>query len=368
MKSFACVEDYLEIISGYRDPVTNQTNNWFVEFKPIINLARYDVRVLETMTHTVASNLPLTERQGELLCKLILNYSRQLAARGIDVAPVRQPQWRMPLRHMDYTRRLVKEGDILVVQFPFNTELVEDIKTFARDSQGSARWNRERKVWLVSLTEYNVSWLHAWAVLNQFEIDPAVHDLMQLITAVEKLGYRIELDIQGDRLNISNCEHSLIDYVEQHLGGFALDNLLQLVDNSSHLGYTVAPAIAQQLITQYGARFYNLLSSREIKINPTAMFANNDFDSVLDYADALQRWPVVVYEPDLSGRMLTKLRDRYGDDLAGKYIHTIKPVHNLKTIPLLISSAGMMFGGDKSLMVQNAEKIVYCAAEVYNKK
>jgi hypothetical protein len=27
----------------------------------------------------------------------------------------------------------------------------------------------------------------------------------------------------------------------------------------------------------------------------------------------------------------------------------------------------MIYGGDKSLMVQNAEKIVYCSADVYNK-
>jgi hypothetical protein len=36
-------------------------------------------------------------------------------------------------------------------------------------------------------------------------------------------------------------------------------------------------------------------------------------------------------------------------------------------IPLIISSAGMVFGGDKQYMVQRAEKVVYCAADVYNK-
>ena len=139
------------------------------------------------------------------------------------------------------------------------------------------------------------------------------------------------------------------------------------MDYSSILGYTINKDLADAVINEYGPRFYNLLSNREIKINPNTLVQGNDFGSVLDYADALQRWPVVVYEPDLSGRMLTKLRNRYGDDLEGKYIHTIKPVHNLKTIPLLISSAGMVFGGDKQMMLQSAEKIVYFSAEVYNK-
>jgi hypothetical protein len=37
-------------------------------------------------------------------------------------------------------------------------------------------------------------------------------------------------------------------------------------------------------------------------------------------------------------------------------------------IPLLISGAGMMFGGDKQLWLQAAEKVVYFTKEVYNKK
>ena len=48
------------------------------------------------------------------------------------------------------------------------------------------------------------------------------------------------------------------------------------------------------------------------------------------------------------------------------YVYVVAPVTTRK-IPLLISSAGMIYGGDKSLMVQQAEKIVYCSADVYNK-
>jgi hypothetical protein len=51
-----------------------------------------------------------------------------------------------------------------------------------------------------------------------------------------------------------------------------------------------------------------------------------------------------------------------------KYIHTVVPLCNISHIPLLISGAGMLFGGDKQLMIQQAEKVVYCATDVYNKK
>jgi hypothetical protein len=66
--------------------------------------------------------------------------------------------------------------------------------------------------------------------------------------------------------------------------------------------------------------------------------------------------------------MLTKLTQRYGAENQSKYIHIVRPIRNLEHITILISSAGMVFGGDKQLMLQRAEKIVYCVEDVYNKK
>jgi hypothetical protein len=36
-------------------------------------------------------------------------------------------------------------------------------------------------------------------------------------------------------------------------------------------------------------------------------------------------------------------------------------------IPLMISSAGMLYGGDRQMWIQTAEKVVYFTKEVYNK-
>ena len=50
-----------------------------------------------------------------------------------------------------------------------------------------------------------------------------------------------------------------------------------------------------------------------------------------------------------------------------KVVHIVKPVRGHR-VPLLVSTAGMIYGGEKEYMVQEAEKIVYCTAEVYNKR
>ena len=206
MKQFKYVEDYLELIAGVRDIATGKVaanSVWTFTFQPIINLARYDVKVLESMAMTTLDNKPLTVRQGDLACKIIVKYERQLASKGIDVAPVTHPTWRISLREMDYSRKLLMKDNQLVLKFPFDTELINSIKEFQKESQGSTKFDRESKVWTVGLTEYNVSWIYTWATQQQFEIDHEVVALMNLITAVEQQEYRIELYVESPtQLNI----------------------------------------------------------------------------------------------------------------------------------------------------------------------
>ena len=157
--------------------------------------------------------------------------------------------------------------------------------------------------------------------------------------------------------------------------------MIKLVDYSAILGYTVDASIEEALASEYGYRFVHLATNRELKLDPSSMFVDNQFDSVIDYAIACNRLPVYVYEPDLSRKLLTQLKERFVPEQILEVnnsktveptdqtlvVYTIKPVKG-RRIPMLISSAGMIYGGEKEYMVQDAEKIVYCAAEVYNKR
>jgi hypothetical protein len=377
--TYKTVEEYLEVIGGYRDPVTLKPDtSWLFSIKPIVSLARYDVKVLESMIQTVSNNQPLTGRQGELACKIVLKYARQLANKSIDVKPVETPVWRMPLRSMDYSQRAWIENDQLLLKFPYNNKYIEDIRDFAKVSQGSVAWDRENKIWTFALTEYNVSWAHTWAVLNQFEIDASLAAVMNQITQVEQQPYAIELQIQSG-LAISNASTALNTYIQEHLGGFATDNLMRLIDHAPILGYTLATDLADAVVSDYGPRFYNLLISRELKIDPSSKSADDDLESVLDYARAIGRTPVVLYEPDLSDKIFNRVSELYPGQVekivdiknahlsTAQFIHTTKPVLTLDRIPLVVSTAGMIFGGDKQVMLQKAEKVVYCTTDVYNK-
>lgn len=380
--TFKHVEDFIEVISGMRDPVSGKaTGSFMFTFTPLISLARYDVQVIESMCNQALTGQALTERQGELACKIILKYKRQLLQKGVDVSPVESPQWRTPLRKMDYSQRAYIQDDTIILKFPFNNQLIDSVREFTKTSQGSAKWNKDNKSWDIALTEYNLVWVVTWANFHQFEIDPAMRSLMDLITETESTEYAIELYVTDDGgVDIRNAADSLRNYIEEHLGGLNLDNIIRLIDNSSILGYTVNPDLGTALVKEFGPRFYNLAVNKEVKINPNTLITADDFASIIDYADATQRWPVVMYEPDLANRMLERISELRPDQVfrttskvatipeGTKYVHTVAPIRSIDSIPLVISSAGMVFGGDKQLMLQRAEKVVYCAADVYNKK
>ena len=380
MNQFQTIEDYIEVIAGERDPTTGKLiGGWLND--PIINLARYDVRVIDKMSEQVMAGIALTERQAELAQKLILNYRRQLAHKGVDVDPVKKPVYRNPLRTLDYTSRLTIEDNLLCLKFPYQTHLIEQLRSFAKESQGTCRWSRDDRLWKVDLTEYNLNWVHTFATINKFEIDYEVDKLVKLLLAVEETGYSIELTVVDNNLQLNNAPDSLVQYVNQHIGELTFDNLLKLSDYSSILGYTLNNSLSTAIAQEYGYRFLHLLTNKELKLDPGSMFVEDNFSSIIDYAIMCDRLPVYVYEPDLNFRLLKKLQEMFDEneileiknkrvpeliDSKVKVVYSVKPFSH--SLPLLVSAMGMIYGGEKELMMQQAEKIVYCTAEVYNKR
>jgi hypothetical protein len=122
------------------------------------------------------------------------------------------------------------------------------------------------------------------------------------------------------------------------------------------------------------------MTAQETKFAPNSDAAV--FEDVIKYADIANRYPVYVYEPDMSGRLLENFVKKYFAEEDVHAVQTLKRPQSTvdkrvvyfnkfsaswnQPIPLLISGQGMMHGGEKSMLIQEAEKVVYFATEVYN--
>ena len=377
MKTYKHIEDYIEVIAGVRDPETNHVTVSFLATSPI-SLARYDVNIVSSFADQVGNRIAFTDKQADLAIKLVLKYERQLAKLGVDVAPANTPDFRIPIRKMDRTSRIWRDGDSILAKFPYIESHVNAFKEAAKDSQGPIKWDRDIKAWRLALTEYNVNWVFAFATKNDYEIDPSIAELMNLIIACEQTPYKIELTVKDDQLEITNAAPELIKYVEERLGGFGIDNLYKLIDHADILGYTINDDVEEAAIAVTSPRMFNLMKNKDSKIGSSDTERN--FVDIIKYAEHTNRWPIYIYEPNLSNYLLELAKKYLGDQVVNTTskefpdISRARVVHFTKyhsqwsnPIPLLLSSAGMLYGGEKQMLIDRAEKVVYFAHDVYNK-
>jgi hypothetical protein len=377
MKTYAHVEDYLEVISGKKDVNLNQPTNsgWFVVPKPLISLARYDVGFIESVTDTTIMGGAMTDRQAELALKIILKYQKQLAQHGVDVSTISVPRYRKPLRVIDRVSSCWIEDNMVLVKFPYDQNLIAEFRELVKESQGEARFDRERKVWFVAMTEFNVNFVVTWAGTRQFDVSTELIELQTMILDCEKTPWKIQLkrDSTG-QLVFENAESSLTDYLSSM--GVTVDNnnLIRLADLSNVLCYELSALLWYEVEKIAGADIVSLIRARSYEL--TGDF--EQIERVYRYAKLVNRLPVVIYDPSPTNT-LGRYQALWGEDqiaVVGNHktvADTSRPVvwshrviRELDPIPLLISHVGLIAGAERQIMIQNSEKIVYFARRLSN--
>jgi hypothetical protein len=361
MLTYPHVEDYLEYLGGYEVGITAL----IMPTAPKISLARYDIQIVNSMSNTTTFGTALTDRQAELAVKLVLKYRRQFAKLGIDVSPVEDPKYRIPPRKMDRTKSVWIADGKIHAKFPYDNVLIKDLQTFRESSQGRAYYDREAKIWYLALTEYNVNWIVPWGDANGFEIDHTVEEVFNQILEYEQQLFEIKLVQQGDSYSITNAADSLVDYINDHVGGFGAGNLIRLIDYAGLCGYTIDDTVN---ISSLALRCIG--SKHTIHLEPS----EDNLNMVFDYAEITNRYPICIYNPTLIDIDLSRFEerdivrfDRNGKTPTSEYDpYGVKVVYAQKIpttwdfpVPLLVTTFEMMFGGRKMDWTRRAERIIY---------
>lgn len=372
---FPDIESYIEFMAGYRDK-TGIIPYWSPG--PPMQLASYDVGfVTNVAEQTLASAaLALSVKQASLADLLIKKYEKQLKHHMIE-----QPNhknYRFPLREVKHISSLTVEDEMLHLRFPFDNVKILEIKAFAnKDSQGRVFWKKEKSAWVFSLTEYNVNWAVTYAKSKFIPVSNEAQSLFDLIIEVEKTPYKIELNINNQQPYIENAPESLTKYIEDHFG---FNDLLQLVDNSAVLGYTVNPEIQAVLTTKYGPTFMTLCNARNLDFTPNKT-ENHTISELVEWAIEVNRLPICVYNPNFLSDHSTEFQKYFkSDEIAVINMHTnetgihtdkfdpkIKFIYTNKVFslqegeifPLLITYANLMHGVAKRDFLDKAQKIIY---------
>lgn len=393
MITFPYIEDYLEVLGGHRQITVNGHSpgpaSVFTVSNGPVSLARYDVGIVQSMASHTVNNGSLTDRQSELVIKIISKYQRQFRNHGVDVADiVANPKFRSPVRVVDRSKSISIVNNQILVKFPYDKTIINYLTTIAKESHGSCKFDRENKVWLLGLTAYNVNWAASMAQQFGFSLDESMQQIMSKINEIEQSGYRLDLRFnkQGD-LEISNAAASLNNYIESKIGGFSSSNLIKLVDYAPILGYTVDHKLLASIEENTTELTRLLMSNRECHYQRLNSQSSGIFLllAVKEYADQVGRYPIYVYEADASHTLkdtleiiykeneladITNVRSQnYLDNPDIKCVYFSKIKKSVQQpIPLLVSTSTMLYGADKQYMLQIAEKVVYFTNTTLNKE
>jgi hypothetical protein len=342
--TFKHIEEYIEFIGGYRT-VDGKRLGLFDQVPTPLSLARYDVSVISSLaSQTSELNNPYTDKQSALALRLVDKYRRQLAALNPSVIVpenIASLPFRLGIRYVDRSKSVFIEDNKFIVRFPYDTKLIDLIKKQLKDGMGSGKFNNDRKVWQLAMTEHMLNWIMAICPDNGFNVSDDVKALYDKLLACEEQEYKIELDIVGSEVVISNAPSGMLDYINDHLGGMSIDNLLLLVDNSQVLGYTISDAVNEIIRAQY-PEFEQFICKRRVSVKKD----HNVMDQVLAYARLVNRIPMHVYDtglPKKSTDEVTYLNRGMSYEVAPK---------------LLVTTTSLMIGSRKESWVTNAEKII----------
>lgn len=400
MFTFTFIEDYLEVLAGFRDvsyrgqapsPITNFFNRFSKQQSGPVALARYDVSMVHSLAESTITGKALTDKQSELAIRLVSKYKKQFSKLNVNVEPsIDNPKFRHPTRLVDRSKTAFIRDDKIVLKFPYNKELVEKTSTASKESKGSFKFNFSLREWHLAITESNVNWI--CSLKNHgFDISSDVLDLMQLVLECEKNDFKIELccsDVDNT-VYITNAEITLLQYVENKLGGFSKDNLLKLADYSPLCGYTVNSTIRKEFEETHGSLITEFILNKDCHYMRYNMHDNKDLlVSLKEYSNLTNRWPIYVYEPESEEHVLESVKDLFNDEeimyvdkkinLKNINITQVKIVYSKKlkyinqisnfSIPILLSTTAMLIGFDRQSCLLNSDKIVYYTATTYNKE
>lgn len=347
------LEDFVEYIAGYRTATGNPTSY----FTPTIRLANYDYSIVESLGRQTSNGTGYTDRQAALARKLVHKYRRQLTLTGISIEDD------LPLRHsirnVDRRRRINHDSDNnqLVIQFPFDNKLVDQLRALSNISCGHVVFDRDRRVWCVDASVPNTMWIWSWAQDHDFEV---TFDINELVRKGEENHTRPQLTACGDHYCIEPPINSidpgqLTDYD---------NNLLKLMSRAAVWQVDVNDSVLSRAET-YPSQWIDWSRQR----TPEIAYSQVSVEQLCDWLQALDLYPIWIHLPnlaDVDGIFKNKFGEEQvslGNKKSGD--HKIYFVDSLNTMskkippPRIIVTSQRIIYNIKLKYGNRADKIVY---------
>jgi len=185
------------------DLICRLASNGGYLFHPEISLWKGDESVIYSLSNNPVAGRGYTEKQRNLVIRLVRKYRNQLVAAlgqpASDAIDLAEFQFNL-VESKPMTKLITIEGKKILVSFPYDEALVATIKKF-RDSNKArlVDWNNDKKVWAFDLEELNVIWIGNNLLPLGFSVDANFLEIFEEISQVlENIESHIPMLIHTD--------------------------------------------------------------------------------------------------------------------------------------------------------------------------
>lgn len=176
----------------------------------------WDQKLLYSFSDQIGRGSALTEKQSSLALKIIKRHSSALsAAISKDILSfLANPKYRLGIRQINQEKKISlishdQYKQVFKVEFPYDEKLVADIKA-ARSMLDYSAWDQDKKAWIFSLTEDNISFLSKLTEKTTFMLDTeAAHYIEQAKIITKNLEKYVPMLVcDGTDLKFANISEN----------------------------------------------------------------------------------------------------------------------------------------------------------------
>jgi hypothetical protein len=161
---------------------------------------------------------PFTEKQGTLAIRLLTKYKDTFSKAVEEIDQIlNEPKWRMPFRVLSTNKQVTIEGGHILVEFPFEQELVDLFRK--RNDQlhelHRGTWDPGLRKWKFNLTELAITWVGDQLIRGGFQFSEDFLDLYAEVTKIRNdIEYHLPMVIShNDRYILANA-HSKVPQLD----------------------------------------------------------------------------------------------------------------------------------------------------------
>ncbi len=362
MKSLPYIEDYIVLMADHY-------LSW-PPTAPVINLARYDDPIVNSMADQIQRGVGFTDKQALLAHKIVTKYKRQWITAGYDISRHEDDAvFRLPIRVIDRSHSIDINNNRIEIKFPYNQDMISHVRAAINEYPGQLYFDKENRCWVTSVIEPRLKWCREFGTKYNFEFGAEFQQACQQMNAIT--AHDIMLRYNGSEFEITNAADSLVDYVHEH-GGFDEQNIIRLIDLSGICGYQVDNTVYQQLDIDCDQDLIRMLTERSTNLIYDTQI---DLTGVIRYAELTQRFPIYVYESGSS--VMRQQLNRYFtvEDIVDRkstpnsarggrvvYFNHWKLADT--NIPLLVTTHTLMIGNRRQQMLHSADKVVFFSQRI----